>query len=104
MASFSPQDFYDQLADDYPLIYANWSRSVSRQGTALDALIRRYLDRAEPLEVLDCSCGIGTQAIGLAGIGHRVVGSDLSPAAAARAGAEARRRAAAGAAAGTGHP
>lgn len=93
MASFSPQDFYDQLAEDYHLIYANWSQSVSRQGTALDALIRRYLDRAEPLEVLDCSCGIGTQAIGLAGIGHRVVGSDLSPAAAARAGAEARRRA-----------
>ncbi|MFL6115326.1 MAG: class I SAM-dependent methyltransferase [Catenulispora sp.] len=93
MASSRARDFYDQLAEDYHLIYPDWSQSVARQGSALDALIRRSLDRAEPLEVLDCSCGIGTQAIGLAGLGHRVVGSDLSPAAAARAAAEARRRA-----------
>ena len=47
---------------------------------ALDALIGQ--DRAE---VLDCSCGIGTQAIGLALRGHRVTGTDLSFRAAARA-------------------
>jgi SAM-dependent methyltransferase len=92
MASFSAQDFYDQLAEDYHLIYGDWSLSVSRQGNALDALVRSYLDGAEPLDVLDCSCGIGTQAIGLAEHGHRVVGSDLSPVAAARAAGEARRR------------
>lgn len=93
MAAFSAQDFYDQLAEDYHLIYPDWSLSVSRQGAALDALAREHLERAGPLDVLDCSCGIGTQAIGLAERGHRVVASDLSPAAAARAGAEARRRA-----------
>ncbi|MEU3371105.1 methyltransferase domain-containing protein [Streptomyces sp. NPDC006660] len=92
MASHSALDFYDQLAEDYHLIYADWSLSVSRQGNALDALVRRYLDGAEPLEVLDCSCGIGTQAIGLAERGHRIVGSDLSPVAAVRAAAEAQRR------------
>jgi SAM-dependent methyltransferase len=92
MAPFSAQDFYDQLAEDYHLIYPDWSASVSRQGGALDALAREYLDRAEPLDVLDCSCGIGTQAIGLAERGHRVVAGDLSPSAARRAGAEARRR------------
>ncbi|GAA2048455.1 hypothetical protein GCM10009839_62560 [Catenulispora yoronensis] len=92
MASHSAQDFYDQLAEDYHLIYADWSLSVSRQGNALNALVRRYLDGAEPLDVLDCSCGIGTQAIGLAEHGHRIVGSDLSPAAAVRAVAEAQRR------------
>ncbi|MER0446367.1 class I SAM-dependent methyltransferase [Streptomyces sp. Edi4] len=92
MASHSAQDFYDQLAEDYHLIYADWSLSVSRQGNALDSLVRRYLDGAEPLEVLDCSCGIGTQAIGLAEHGHRIVGSDLSPAAAVRAAAEVQRR------------
>ena len=92
MASFSAQDFYDQLADDYHLIYGDWSQSVTRQGHALDALMRSHLGGAEPLDVLDCSCGIGTQAIGLAERGHRVVGSDLSPTAAARAAAEARRR------------
>lgn len=42
--------------------------------------------------MLDCSCGIGTQAVGLALRGHRVVGTDLSPLAAARAGAEAAAR------------
>jgi SAM-dependent methyltransferase len=92
MAAFSAQDFYDQLAEDYHLIYGDWSLSVSRQGDALEALVRRYLDGAGPLDVLDCSCGIGTQAIGLAERGHRVVGSDLSPVAAARAAGEARRR------------
>ncbi|MDX2548624.1 class I SAM-dependent methyltransferase [Streptomyces sp. WI04-05B] len=92
MVSHSARDFYDQLAEDYHLIYADWSLSVSRQGNALDALIRRRLDSAEPHEVLDCSCGIGTQMIGLAEHGHRVVGSDLSPAAAVRAAAEVRRR------------
>ena len=92
MASFSAQDFYDQLADDYHLIYGDWSQSVTRHGHALDALMRSHLGGAEPLDVLDCSCGIGTQAIGLAERGHRVVGSDLSPTAAARAAAEARRR------------
>jgi SAM-dependent methyltransferase len=95
MASFPVRDFYDQLADDYHLIYSDWSKSVSRQGTALDAVIRkRFGDLATPrtLDVLDCSCGIGTQAIGLAERGHRVVASDLSPAAVARAGAEADRR------------
>jgi SAM-dependent methyltransferase len=92
MAAFSAQDFYDQLAEDYHLIYGDWSLSVSRQGDALDALVRRCLDGAGPLDVLDSSCGIGTQAIGLAKRGHRVVGSDLSPVAAARAAGEARRR------------
>lgn len=92
MAIFSAQDFYDQLAADYHLIYPDWSLSVLQQGCALDDLTRACLNRAEPLDVLDCSCGIGTQAIGLAERGHRVVASDLSPSAATRARAEARRR------------
>ncbi|MGV9563828.1 class I SAM-dependent methyltransferase [Streptomyces sp. NPDC003480] len=79
--------FYDELADDYHLIYSDWEASVRRQGEALDALIGRV--RAA---VLDCSCGIGTQAIGLALRGHRVTGTDLSPRAAARAAREAARR------------
>ena len=95
MASFPARDFYDRLADDYHLIYSDWERSVSRQGGALDAVIRKRLgDLARPgaLDVLDCSCGIGTQAIGLAERGHHVVASDLSAGAATRAGAEAHRR------------
>jgi len=91
-SAFSAQDFFDRLAEDYHLIYEDWSLSVSRQGQALDALARSYLASTELLDVLDCSCGIGTQAIGLAERGHRVVGSDLSPVAAARAAGEAQRR------------
>jgi SAM-dependent methyltransferase len=41
---------------------------------------------------LDCSCGIGTQAIGLAALGHRVTGTDISPLAVARARREAAAR------------
>ncbi|MFJ3533039.1 class I SAM-dependent methyltransferase [Streptomyces sp. NPDC090132] len=85
--SSSVADFYDALTDDYHLIYSDWDAAIRRQGAALDALVGR--DRAE---VLDCSCGIGTQAIGLALRGHDVTGTDLSPRAAARAGREASRR------------
>ncbi|MFD3479156.1 class I SAM-dependent methyltransferase [Streptomyces sp. NPDC058695] len=87
MPETSVAHFYDELADDYHLIYADWDASIRRQGDALDAVIGQ--DRAA---VLDCSCGIGTQAIGLALRGHRVTGTDLSPRAAARAAREATRR------------
>ncbi|MFE9181659.1 class I SAM-dependent methyltransferase [Streptomyces sp. NPDC007126] len=87
MSETSVAHFYDELAADYHLIYSDWDASILRQGDALDALIGR--DR---VEVLDCSCGIGTQAIGLALRGHRVTGTDLSPRASARAGREAARR------------
>ncbi|WP_030234445.1 class I SAM-dependent methyltransferase [Streptomyces sp. NRRL S-350] len=83
--------FYDDFAADYHLVYADWDASLARQGAALDALIRTRLgDR--PAEVLDCACGIGTQAIGLAALGHHVTGTDLSPASVARATAEAAQR------------
>nr|BFD87251.1 hypothetical protein StreXyl84_66520 [Streptomyces sp. Xyl84] len=87
MPETSVAHFYDELADDYHLIYPDWDASLRRQGNALDALIGQ--DRAT---VLDCSCGIGTQAIGLALRGHHVTGTDLSPRAAARAAREAARR------------
>jgi SAM-dependent methyltransferase len=84
----SPRAFYDALAPHYHLIFADWKRSVARQAGALDRLIR---DRQgpPPLSVLDCSCGIGTQAIGLARLGYRVHGTDLSPRAVERAAREA---------------
>ncbi|MFE9765390.1 class I SAM-dependent methyltransferase [Streptomyces sp. NPDC005808] len=83
--------FYDQLAADYHLIFADWDASMARQGEALDAMIRTRLG-AGPASVLDCSCGIGTQAIGLGRCGHRVTGSDISPVAVGRAAREAALR------------
>ncbi|MDO0930911.1 class I SAM-dependent methyltransferase [Streptomyces sp. DG2A-72] len=91
MSDESVRDFYDELAPDYHLIFPDWDASMARQATVLDELIRSR-PGAGPRKVLDCSCGIGTQAIGLARLGHQVVGSDLSPVAAARAVAEAAAR------------
>lgn len=72
--------FYDEMADDYHLIFADWQASVERQGAALDLLIRSLLPPERyPLKVLDCACGIGTQAIGLAKQdGYVVHASDIS--------------------------
>lgn len=81
---------YDEIADLYHLIYPDWDEAVSAQGTALDGLIRRSVIEAR--SVLDVSCGIGTQALGLADLGYRVTASDLSPGAIVRAKEEAGRR------------
>lgn len=54
------------------------------QGEGLDRLVRSTLaDR--PVTILDCSCGIGTQAIGLALRGHTVHATDISARAVERA-------------------
>ncbi len=89
-------EFYQQLAKDYHLIYADWTKAIERQGAALDRLIRTYCHTDpncnEPLRsLLDCSCGIGTQSIGLAQRGYTVYASDISPAAVKRAEQEAVR-------------
>src|SRR3954454_2871983 len=82
--------FYDGLAAEYHLLFADWDASVGRQGEILDRLIVGELGQG-PHRVLDCSCGIGTQAIGLALRGHGVHGTDISPAAVERAQREATR-------------
>jgi len=83
--------FYDSLAPYYHLIFEDWDKSIERQGAALHSLLEA-LSGAGPRKILDCACGIGTQAIGLARHGHQVVGSDLSPAAVERAKHEAQVR------------
>ncbi|MCC9310911.1 class I SAM-dependent methyltransferase [Kitasatospora sp. RB6PN24] len=91
MSELSVRDFYDELAHDYHLMFRDWDASMAYQAEILDGLVSLCLG-AGPHTVLDCSCGIGTQAIGLTLAGHKVVGSDLSPVAAARATAEASAR------------
>lgn len=82
-------EFYEGLAGDYHQLFADWRASVERQGTVLEALLRRC-DAPPPRTLLDCSCGIGTQAIGLARRGYTVHATDLSPASVTRAEREAR--------------
>ena len=80
--------FYDAWAVDYDAAHADWRASVVAQGALLaDALALRGVGPAQ--RVLDCTCGIGTQAIGLALNGYTVCGSDISSAEVERARREA---------------
>lgn len=80
-------EFYDSLAPLYHLVHPDWPASVRRQGAQLAALIRA--EWPVPSRLLDVSCGIGTQAIGLALQGFAVTGSDASAGAIGRARQEA---------------
>ena len=82
--------FYDNLAPLYHLVYPDWEHSIESQSAALAAIIDgRWGNRVRT--ILDVSCGIGTQAIGLARLGYDVTGSDLAPRAIERAIEESRR-------------
>jgi 2-polyprenyl-3-methyl-5-hydroxy-6-metoxy-1,4-benzoquinol methylase len=85
------QDFYDKLAPYYHLLYPNWEVSIARQSRGLAAVLHEF-GVPTGRSILDAACGIGTQTLGLAGLGYRVTASDLSPAAIARARAEAEAR------------
>jgi len=82
---------YDEIATLYHLVYQDWSATIAQQASALDAIIRKYVG-PPPRSILDVSCGIGTQALGLAALGYAVTASDLSSAAVERARLEAARR------------
>jgi SAM-dependent methyltransferase len=84
-------DFYDQMAPLYHLIFPNWDESIERQAGQLASIIHERWGTGAKT-ILDVSCGIGTQAIGLARRGFSVTASDLSAGALARAKIEAQRR------------
>ncbi len=84
------QSYYDHLANDYHLLFADWRETVRQQGRLLDELICSELGPG-PHRILDCACGIGTQAIGLASRGHTVTGTDFAHSALTRADQEATR-------------
>jgi hypothetical protein len=48
-------DFYDDLAEDYHLLFGDWSASIDAQGQVLDRMIRAELGPADRT-VLDCAC------------------------------------------------
>src|SRR5580658_1633011 len=84
-------EFYESLADYYHLIFEDWNKSIERQARVLNPLIASEISQGH-LKILDCACGIGTQAIGFAKAGHLVVASDLSQGAVTRAKREAEQR------------
>ena|ERR1700744_4523149 len=83
--------FYDELAADYHLNFGNWDEAIANQAKTLDAIIKEHTNGAAQT-LLDCSCGIGTQAIGLTQMGYSVTASDLSPLAIKRAEEETLKR------------
>ena len=84
-------DFYDRLAPFYHIIYKDWGATVEKQATQLSSIIREYWG-GQVQSILDVSCGIGTQALGLASKGYDITASDLSPKEIERAKEEAKLR------------
>lgn len=71
------QTFYDNLASQYDKLFLDWQATTQEQAVILDKIfVSNGFDKIA--NILDCACGIGTQAIGLAAIGYNVTGSDIS--------------------------
>ncbi len=71
------QTFYDNLATQYDKLFLDWQSTTHEQATILNKLFQNNgFDNTA--HILDCACGIGTQAIGLASLGYNVTASDIS--------------------------
>lgn len=86
----TPADFYDSLAPRYHFLFEDWWTAAQRHGEVISAVLSSR--GVASGRVLDASCGIGTQALPLAGLGFRVSGTDISREAVSRARAEAAAR------------
>lgn len=71
------QSFYDHLAAQYDKLFLDWDATTQEQAVILDRLfVNNGYDKSA--HILDCACGIGTQAIGLAALGYHITASDIS--------------------------
>ncbi len=71
------QTFYDDMASQYDKLFQDWQAATREQAVILDRIFRD--EGFDPTaRILDCACGIGTQAIGLASLGYPVTASDIS--------------------------
>ena len=62
------QAFYDNMATQYDKLFLDWYATTQEQAAILNRIFsEKGFDRTA--QILDCACGIGTQAIGLASIG-----------------------------------
>ena len=84
------QTFYDDMAAQYDQLFLDWHATTQEQAAILNKIFSEGgFDRTA--QILDCACGIGTQAIGLASIGYSVTASDISDGELAEAAARAGR-------------
>lgn len=85
------QTFYDNMASQYDKLFLDSHAATKEQALILNRIFHA-LGFSIGAHVLDCACGIGTQAIGLAALGYRVTASDISDGALAEARARARQQ------------
>jgi len=85
------EDFYDALAPRYDLLFGDWWAAARWHGQVVAGILGSRGVRP-PARVLDCTCGIGTQALPLAEQGYRMTGTDVSRRAVQRAHREAASR------------
>ena len=71
------QSFYDNLASQYDKLFLDWNATTQEQAIILDRLFSNN-GYSKSAHILDCACGIGTQAIGLAALGYHITASDIS--------------------------
>ncbi|PKM63239.1 MAG: hypothetical protein CVU97_01050 [Firmicutes bacterium HGW-Firmicutes-21] len=69
-----PEPFYDTIADKYHWFFSSWENATNNDM----GLICPVFEKHGVKTVLDCSCGSGLQAIGLAKRGYKVEASDIS--------------------------
>ena len=77
--AISVTDFYDNLSPEYrDNMGWDWESTMRKEGASLARFIESKAGKSGSLSLLDCSCGIGTQAIGLALQDYQVHATDLS--------------------------
>ncbi len=87
-----PEDFYDDLASEYHLLFSDWWSAALHHAQVIAGLLATQGVAANRSRLLDCTCGIGTQALPLAALGYDVTATDVSAGAVERARVEAERR------------
>src|SRR5690242_15471415 len=90
MVDVKLEDQYEQFAPFYELIFSDWEAMMRDQARIIDEIIQNYWPGEKTL--LDLSCGVGTQSIGLAALGYEVTGIDLTRGMIRRATQEASNR------------
>jgi 2-polyprenyl-3-methyl-5-hydroxy-6-metoxy-1,4-benzoquinol methylase len=65
---------FGDLAGDFDNLFSDVDRLSELEASSLDAIFRKI----GVTRVLDCACGTGIQALGLARLGYVVAASDIS--------------------------
>ena len=65
------------MASQYDRLFLGWRATTYEQAEFLEKVFQNN-GYDKQVRILDCACGIGTQAVGLALLGYHVTASDIS--------------------------